>query len=106
MTGSVFRYAPTKGAEAIGETEGNGAGIAGGEEKSAALRPWTRAGSPCAEAKPIAFDAADLLQFWRRERRETGSTRLKPLEWKREIHPEPRGEPRKRHNLPFHCVIK
>ncbi len=66
VTESVFRYAPTKGAEAIGETEGNGAGIAGGEEKSAALRPWTRAGSPCAEAKPIAFDAADLLQFWRR----------------------------------------
>ncbi len=58
VSGSVFRYEPgaNAGGEAIGDVE----------RKAAALRPWTRAGSPCAEAKPIAFDAADLMRFWRR----------------------------------------
>lgn len=41
-------------------------GLASQIEKGRALRPWTMPGSPCAKAKPIAFDAADLVMFWRK----------------------------------------
>lgn len=41
-------------------------GLASQIEKGRSLRPWTTPGSPCANAKPIAFDAADLVMFWRK----------------------------------------
>ena len=58
--------------KAMGETEQNRGGIAAGIEKKEALRPWTRKGSPCDLAKPIAMDCADMVQLFRAV---SGSTR-------------------------------
>ncbi len=68
VAGSVFEA--NAGARerfmAMGETEQSAAGLLGGIEKARALRPWTQPGSPAAQAQPLAFDSADLLQFWRK----------------------------------------
>jgi hypothetical protein len=62
----------TEEAFAMGETEQSAAGLAAGIERAEALRPWTAKDSPAAKAGPIAFDAADLVMFWRAV---SGSTR-------------------------------
>ena len=61
----IFKFVPEGTLTAMGETEQSAAGLAGAIEKRGALRPWTKADSPADRAKPIAFDAADMVMFWR-----------------------------------------
>ena len=65
ITMDIFKFVPEGTLTAMGETEQSAAGLAGAIEKRGALRPWTKADSPAANAKPIAFDAADMVMFWR-----------------------------------------
>lgn len=51
--------------KAMGDLEQNAGGLAAAIEKKEALRPWTKKGSPCDLAKPIAFDSADMVMLWR-----------------------------------------
>lgn len=65
ITMDIFKFVPAGTLTAMGETEQSAAGLAGAIEKRGALRPWTKADSPADRAKPIAFDAADMVMFWR-----------------------------------------
>ena len=65
ITMDIFKFVPSGTLTAMGETEQSAAGLAGAIEKRGALRPWTKADSPADRAKPIAFDAADMVMFWR-----------------------------------------
>ncbi|MBQ3344461.1 MAG: hypothetical protein IJG84_21355 [Kiritimatiellae bacterium] len=61
----VFVYDPGAKVKAMGEGETRPAGLAAAVEKREALRPWTKKQSPADLAKPIAFDAADMVMFWK-----------------------------------------
>lgn len=63
--GDVFGARPEKH---VGEAESewNNGGISYAIEQSEAIRPWTRPGSPAYNDEPIAFDAADLVRFYRK----------------------------------------
>ena len=65
ITMDIFKFVPSGTLTAMGETEQSAAGLAGAIEKRGALRPWTKVDSPADRAKPIAFDAADMVMFWR-----------------------------------------
>lgn len=60
---SMIVYNPNL--KAMGDLEQNAGGLAAAIEKKEALRPWTKKGSPCDLAKPIAFDSADMVMLWR-----------------------------------------
>ena len=62
---SIFQVKPSLATVAMGEREQKPAGLAAAVEKREALRPWTKKQSPADLAKPIAFDAADMVMFWR-----------------------------------------
>ena len=61
----IFQVKPSLATVAMGEREQKPAGLAAAVEKREALRPWTKKQSPADLAKPIAFDAADMVMFWR-----------------------------------------
>ena len=61
----IFQVKPSLATVAMGDKEQNPAGLAAAVEKREALRPWTKKQSPADLAKPIAFDAADMVMFWR-----------------------------------------
>ena len=76
----IFKFRTGMETTAMGETEQSAAGLAGAREQREALRPWTKPQSPADLAKPIAFDAADLILFWRAV---SGSLRNPHVQYKR-----------------------
>ena len=62
---SRWRFGTGRITVAMGDTEQGAAGLAAGIERRGALRPWTKKASPADRAKPIAFDAADMVELWR-----------------------------------------